>query len=270
VLEIPITSADAATIQSVQSDQPALGVHDNIVVTPMGRALSVTALGAVSVVGNQFVSQAVTPLQTGSLDAFLVATVYIANLGRNFEFTAWKAGYQTLRLGNFQTDKGYSFTNNTLSLASRGAVAPAVRFFLSGQVLFATNQVTLDLVEAGLSFAAASVTIISLDDLAFIGNQCMAQLADDFVLVNSFLFGGSLRAADNRWEEPIANAAYSAFTLGLMNMTVNNIATHCIVALAPPKLLISSPNIELLSQFIDDPCTAAARLLAAFGAAAGG
>jgi hypothetical protein len=154
-------------------------------------------------------------------------------------------------------------------LAARGGIAPAERFFLSEQVLFAANQVTLDLVETGLSFAATSIAIISLDDVGFIGNQCMAQLADDFVLVHAMLFGVSLRAADNRWEEPVANAAYSAFTLGLMNMTVNNIATHCIVALASPNLLISSPNIVWLSQFTRDPCADAANLLAAFGAAAG-
>jgi hypothetical protein len=52
----------------------------------------------------------------------------------------------------------------------------------------------------------ASILIISLDDVGFVGNQSMAQLADDFVLVNSFLFGTSLRATDNRWEEPIPNA----------------------------------------------------------------
>jgi len=265
----PAKAAAAVLVQSLQSDQLALRVHDNIVVAPMGRALSVTALGAVSVVGNQFVSQAVTPLQTGSFEAFLVATVYIGNLGRNFEFAAWKAGFRTVRLGHLQADKGYSFSNNSFLLASRGPVTAAARFFLGGQVLFAANQVTLDLVEVGLSFAATSMSIVSLDDVGFIGNQCMAQLADDFVLVHSILFGGSVRAADNRWEEPVGNAAYSAFTLGLMNATVNNIATHCIVALAPPKLLIAGPNIVLLNQYISDPCAAASKILAAFGTASG-
>jgi hypothetical protein len=265
VLNVGTADPGAFVSQSVQTDLPALRIHDNTVTAPMGRALSVSALGAVSVVANQFVSQAVTPAQTGSFEAIFVSTVFISNLGRNFEFTGWQAGYRTVRAGNFQVANNYNFSNNSFSLSSRGAVAPAVRFFLSGQVLFADNQVTLDVVERGIPAAATSITIYSLDDVAFLGNQAMAQLADDFVLVNSILFGLSLRALDNRWEEPIGNTAYSAITLGMMNATVNNIATHCIVALAPPKLLITSPNIVLLSQFTDDPCALAAKVLAAFG-----
>lgn len=270
VLGVPVAAIAAVAYQTIQTDRPTLRVHDNTVVAPMGRALSATLLGAVSVVGNQFLTQAVTPVQTGSLDSFVAATVYIADLGRNFEITSWKAGYQAVRLGTYQAESGYSFNNDTFALSPQGAIAPAVRFFLSGQIQFIANQVTLDLVEPGLSFAASSILIVSLDDVGFVGNQSLTQLADDFVLVNSFLFGISLRATDNRWEEPIPNAVYSAITLGLMNVTANNIGTHCIAALAPPKLLVASPNVVLLSQFVDDPCAAAARLLAAFGKIAGG
>lgn len=270
VLGAAMAKDPALAYKALQSDRPTLVVHDNIVVAPMGRALSATVLGAVSVVGNEFVTQAVTPFQTGSLDSFIAATIYIADLGRNFEITSWKAGYQAVRLGNYQADNAYAFKNDTFTLSPRGVAAPAERFFLSGQVQFIANQVTLDLVERGLSFAASSILIVSLDDIGFVGNQSMTQLADDFVLVNSFLFGTSIRATDNRWEEPIPNAIYSAITLGLMNVTANNIGTHCIVALAPPKLLVSSPNVVLLNQFIDNPCAIAARLLAGFATIAGG
>jgi hypothetical protein len=266
----PMLEIDTRAVQQVQSDRPALRVHDNVVVAPMGRALSVTALGAVSVVANEFVSQAVTPLRAGSTDAFVASTVCIYNLGRNFEFGAWKAGYGTIRAGNFQTDNAYSLNRDTFKLSSRGTVDAAVRIFLNGQVLFADNQVTLDVAEPGISLAVSSIAIYSLDDIGFTGNQSMAQLADDFLFTNTILFGASLRAVDNRWEEPIGNAPYSALTLGMMNATVNNIATHCIVAFAPPKLLVASPNIILLGQFVDDPCALAAKLLAKFGAAAGG
>lgn len=270
VLE-PAASEDPAVPAqpSVQTGRPALRVHDNVVVTPMGRALSASALGPVSVVGNQFVTQAVAPFQTGALEAFLVATVYINNLGRNPELTSWKASYQAVRAGNVQPDTGYAFTSNTFSFASRRALAPAVRFFLGGQVLFATNQVTLDLSETGLAAAAASVTITSLDDVGFTANQCLAQLADGVLQVNAVLFGISLRANDNRWEEPVPNAAYSAMTLGSMNMTVHNIATHCLLAVGL-KLLVSSPNLVLLGQSGDDPCAVPAGILAGFGTILGG
>ncbi len=269
MLEPPASTDPALPLQrAVQTGRPALRVHDNVVVTPMGRALSVSARGPVSVVGNQFASQAVTPFQTGSLEAFLVATAYINNLGRNSELTSWKAGYQAVRVGNIQSDDGYAFSNDAFTFASRSAVAPAVRSFLSGEVLFAANRVTLDLAEPGLAIAATSVTITSLDDVGFTANQCLARLTDDALAVNTLLFGVSLRATDNRWEEPVPNAAYSAITLGFMNMTVNNIATHCIVALAP--LLVSSPNIVLLSQFANDPCAGPAGVLPGFGNSAGG
>jgi len=255
---------------AIQTDRPALRVHDNIVVTPMGRALSVTALGAVSAVGNQFVSQAVTPIQTRSTDAFLASTVYIGNLGRNFDIRSWQASYQKTKLGAFQQDNNYSFSNNTFSAAPTAIAPTTVRFFIGGQVLFVANQVMLDVTERGVSIAASSIMIVSLDDVGFSDNQCQMQLADDVVIVHALLFGISLRANGNRWEEPVPNALYSAITLGMMNVTAHNVGTHCIAALAPPKLLVAGPNVVLLSQFFDDPCSVVNKILAGFGAVIGG
>ncbi len=254
---------------AVQSDRPAVRVHDNVVVAPLGRALSLTALGPVSVAANELVSQGVIFTRSATIDALIAATVYIGNLGRSVDSTDWRAGFKTIRFGNFQNDPGYAVGDAAITLVSRGLVAPAVRLFQGGQVLFSDNQVTLDLVETGVSRAASSIAIHSLDDIAFHGNQSMAHLADDYLTTNTLLFGSSLRAIDNRWEEPVGNAAYSAMTLGMMNATVNNVATHCIVALAPPKLLIPSPNIVLLNQFSDDPCALNTRILAHFGAIVG-
>lgn len=254
---------------AAQSGRPAVRVHDNVVVAPLGRALSLTALGPVSVVANELVSQGVIWTRSAPIDAVIAATVFIGNLGRSVDSSDWRAGFRAIRLGNFQNDHGYAVDNAAITLAPRGVVDPAVRLFQGGQVLFSDNQVTLDLVEAGASRAASSITIHTLDDIAFHVNQSMAYLADDYLTTNTLLFGSSLRAIDNRWEEPVGNAAYSAMTLGMMNATVNNIATHCIVALAPPKLLIPSPNIVLLNQFADDPCALNARILAHFGAIVG-
>jgi hypothetical protein len=107
--------------------------------------------------------------------------------------------------------------------------------------------------------------------VAFTGNQCQLLLTDDVVLVDAFLFGLSLRAVGNRWEEPLLNTLYSAVTLGLMNVTANNVATHCIVALAPAKLLVKDPNVILLSLLPqDDPCAGPSRILGGFGATRGG
>ena len=54
---------------------PALKVQENIVSAPLGRALTASAIGPVSVVGNQFTSQEWEPA------VFPITTVWIINLG---------------------------------------------------------------------------------------------------------------------------------------------------------------------------------------------
>ncbi|PYV17187.1 MAG: hypothetical protein DMG07_06390 [Acidobacteria bacterium] len=261
----------AAAPVTVQSDVPALRVHDNIVVAPLGLALSATVLGATSVVANQFVSQGVGPTRLEAFQAYAVGAVSINNLGRTFETAGYTAGYANIGKGNYQPDAGYSFTGGAFTLSRGAAGLKAVNRILGGGlVLFAANQVTLDLIEAGATFGGAAILIVSLDDVGFLDNQATAQLADDFLLVNTVLFGSSVRASDNRWQEPVARALYSALTFGFMNVTAQNTATHCIVAFAPPKLLVSGPNVILLNQYLQDPCADPARLLANFGQAAGG
>jgi hypothetical protein len=57
--------------------------------------------------------------------------------------------------------------------------------------------------------------------------------------------------------------------VGIMNVTTNNTATHCIFALAPPKLLVDTPNVVLLNQFLDNPCARSTKLVPGFGIAGG-
>jgi len=264
----PPRSVGIRPLPGVQSDAPSLRVHDNIVVAPIGRALSVIGTGSMSVADNQFVSQAVTPLQTGSIESFAFATVYINNLGRSSETADWKAGYQTIAAGHSPPSNAkytYMFSGG----AFRTNAAVPVRILPEGRVLFATNQVMLDLVEPGATRGLFSIGIVSLDDIGFVGNQCAAQLADDVLLANTYMFGNSVRATDNRWQENVSNAFYSALTLGLMNVTANNIATHCIIALAPPNVLVNQPNVILLNLFGKDPCGASMRMLSNFGAIGG-
>jgi hypothetical protein len=71
--------------------------------------------------------------------------------------------------------------------------------------------------------------IMTLDDLAFHGNQCDCSLLDDFVLMQAFLLGFSLRVSDNRFKEGLYNALLSAASFGFLNMTKDNQATHCLM-----------------------------------------
>src|SRR5205823_1518572 len=80
---------------NVESDRPALRVHDNIVTAPLGPALQARITGPVSVVANQLVSQGVTqPARHSTLAVFLGAypagSVMILNLGRTAEFNEFQ------------------------------------------------------------------------------------------------------------------------------------------------------------------------------------
>jgi hypothetical protein len=91
----------------------------------------------------------------------------------------------------------------------------------------------------------SSILIFSLDDVAFNNNQCDCNLFDDFVITNALLFGITIRTNDNRFREGILNAALSAITVGLVNITTDNESTHCLVAEGWRK--IRRHNLVLLS-----------------------
>jgi hypothetical protein len=109
--------------------------------------------------------------------------------------------------------------------------------------LFNDNQCSLDLLEPASRPAVSSITILSMDDVAFQDNQCDCNLwADDFVFIHAILGAPSLRVTANRFKEGLFSAVLSGITVGLLNETVHNQATHCLLAIAPPAALIDAPN----------------------------
>jgi hypothetical protein len=111
------------------------------------------------------------------------------------------------------------------------------------------------LLESGQSRAYTSITILSLDDVAFHDNQCDCNLGEDFILTQALLFAFSLSVTDNRFKEGVFNAPLSAMTLGLLNTTAHNQATHCLMAFGLPGALINGPNTILISLFLPEFCT---------------
>jgi hypothetical protein len=216
---------------------PALKVHNNIVSAQVGRALTATALGPVSVVGNQLTTGHVN--KTSELFVFDPATVFIFNLGLSNEiygqfFVAVLGG---ISLG---TDAGL----DDLRLGKRLA---------NGNMLFADNQCSLDLLEQGGSgILFTSIVLMSLDDIGFHNNQCDCNLGfgEDFVAVHALLLGASLRATGNRFKEGWFSAMFSAFTIGILNTTAHNQATHCLMVTGGPgQLTHNGPNTVLNSTF---------------------
>jgi hypothetical protein len=210
----------------LQNGVPAVKVHDNIASQPLGHALYLVALGPVSVQGNQFTSHGNLAASKPLSLTFLAATVFILDLGLSnedylqFLAFAFVSGPKPAVAGPdvFQSQPGLDDLRPGWILAG-------------GNVTFNDNQVVLDLQSAGDSRALTSITILTLDDVAFEDNQCDCSLLRDFVFVQATILGASVRVIGNRFKEGRFNAFFSAFTLGQpLNCTAQNQATHCIVA----------------------------------------
>ncbi len=213
---------------------PAVTIHDNVVVAPAGRALSLTALGPVSVTDNQFTTRDICPEQ--GLQPYLGATVSILNLGVSNElygqlFLFFLLSY--LNTDSLKPNGGVSVTGDEINIPAGTADPSSYECIANGNVLFSNNQCLLDLFdsERDMVLLSSSIMIATLDDIGFHGNQCDfdAVPAMDFILSQAILFGFSLRVSNNRFKEGVLfNSLFSAITLGLLNMTTHNQATHCL------------------------------------------
>ncbi len=213
-----------------QNGMPAIKVHNNIVSVPLGEALSLTALGPVSVVGNQFTSQGVVLTSQPIQASFIAATVAILNLGLSNELYGQLLAFSGIRNGQVGAVSEMAFQEDAVVLPRRGLDDLLLgQYLANGNVLFSENQCVLDLLETGISGAISSIFIVSLDDISFHNNQCDANLFDDLIVAQALIFGISVRVSDNRFKEGIFNAALSAVTLGIMNTTTDNQATHCLL-----------------------------------------
>ena len=117
-----------------------------------------------------------------------------------------------------------------------------VALFPSGGVLFANNQVTLDLRDRQFGGALSSVLIASLDDIGFSGNQCEVTSFVDVVFVDTLLVGVTARAADNRWQEGITWLFYSLFSWAMINTATMNQSTHCLSVNGPAGRVLDFGN----------------------------
>lgn len=247
---------------------PALKVQENIVSAPLGRALTAMALGPVSVVGNQFTSRGIEEL------VLTIATVLIINLGRAIDGVSTLQSYVAMQHGHKDTYAAkapYTTPPGKVSTApdttvKTEPVAPVVpRQLIDGSVLFTNNQCVLQSLDVSATKPGgarglggfklgASVVIFSGDDIGFHDNQC-EWLAQTRLLTDVALFTSmSVRASDNRFKEVLRRVAFSAITLGLLNMTTDNQATHCLLIIGPAATKVGTPNTILIEQFVKTAC----------------
>ena len=260
------------SVDSVKNGVPAARIHNNIVSTALGQALSIAALGAVSIEGNQFTSRGV--VHQFLSPSFFATTVFIFNLGITSEIQTLPR-FKHMSHGGAASDV-LSFTNDVDFLPDMPDDFRFLSRIADGNVMFVNNQVTLDLLdpnEPGVIFPiqsidsllngleVSSILIASLDDVGFVSNQCECLLSRnrdnsrDFLLTNAALAGFSVRMADNRMKEGVSNAILSAITLGgLMNATTNNQGTHCFLVYGPSGWRTDEGNRVLTVPFRQRTC----------------
>jgi len=271
----PTTMIEVADLEArAQNGVPALKVHDNIVSAPLGQALRVTAIGPVSVQGNQFTTQDTMRGREGVSPTFIAATVLIVNLGVSNELWLQLFLFNAIREGQGGATPGEMGDDEVVLLPREGLDDLRIGQYLgNGNVLFNDNQVSLDLLETGGTFSISSILILSLDDISFVSNQCDSNLRDDFLISQAILGGISLRVTDNRFKEGLINAIFSAITFGIMNTTADNQSTHCLLVRgwkqlpSPPGWSgeVNHSNTILLEAFVRNVCGRFDRVLDDFG-----
>jgi len=232
-------------------------MRDNIIIAPLGRAVTFFALGAVVVNRNRLVTEATTGR---GLD-LIAASALIGNLGLSNE---WTLGLiSVIVLGMFGKMEAmppkklcqYATLHGLINPGPPQSLwPPIVRRWATGKTLICENQITLDVTDEPSGFGLSSVLAFSLDDLGMTDNQCEITTTNMFFFVDALLAGGSVRVADNRFSETWRHAGYSSLSIGSMNTTTDNQSTHCLRAQSLMNLLVFRDNLALVTAFCKQEC----------------
>ncbi len=235
-------------------------MRDNIIVAPVGRAVTFFALGPTVVARNRLVTQGTT----GKGIDLLAATTLIGNLGISNEWTLGLLLFLILKLaGKLPDQLGKDECSTAKGLGLYNIFSKPVSFWppmsrkwSTGKTLFTENQISLDLADEPAGFAYSSVAIFSLDDLGFTDNQCEFSSTNVFLLADVVLGAGTVRMADNRFSETWLRAFFSGFSIGGLNTTTDNQSTHCLRAMSflPNNTLVFRDNLALMEAFCPGGC----------------
>jgi hypothetical protein len=250
------TSSFVST-HSVRDGLASGALRDNMIVAPLGRALTFFSLGPVVIARNRLQTQGTT----GQDLDLLAATILVGNLGISNEWTLGLLLILILsRIGKAETSNlNYCSLSKVNGMVKTPAPPvlwpPLVRDWATGPLLLTENQVTLDVMDEPTGATVSSVLVFSLDDVAIADNRFEVSSTDLFVLANAFVLGGSVRVSDNRFSETWMRSLRSAITGAGMNTTTDNQSTHCIKATALlPGMLMFRNNLALVEAFCPGEC----------------
>lgn len=220
---------------------PALRMEENVVRVPLGQALEVLGFGPFAISNNHFSCGGNIPGTTSSK----LRCVTILNLGTAIELIAASSPSQVYGVA---TSYNPAFNANAASPFTSS----------SGAVMFTNNYCQLELREVPQT-NFASVMIGSLDHLTFSNNHCWLDAtgqglatSGQGMFVDAFLLGGSLNVIGNRFQEAQNAVVLSAWTVGQLNVTSQNISTFCIYPQG--SVVAATNNLALINSVIPGIC----------------
>jgi hypothetical protein len=237
---------------------PTCSMRDNIIVQPLGRAVTFFSVGSVVVNRNRLVTEGST---FRDLD-LLATTVLIGNLGFSNEWTFGLILVLILKIigkGHSANDFDICTLAKTFGVGFPGPATalfwpPLVKNWATGKTMLCENQITFDVTDEPQSFGISSIVVFSLDDIGFTDNQCELTSTNVLLGVQAMLVGGSVRESDNRFSESWMHVEYSAWSIGGMNTTTDNQSTHCLRAQTLFGLRVFKDNLYFTNVFCPGDC----------------
>jgi Family of unknown function (DUF6519) len=139
----------------------------------------------------------------------------------------------------------YAEISKRLGRAAAGTLSkPNTLSVTGGTVQFADNTCQL-MAQLSRVHGYCSVGILTLDNLLFTDNVLWVNGKKDTVTWDAALIGWSVQALSNRLQESLSSVIASGYSLGLANVTAQNISTHCFLSLGLPTWWIPLPNVVL-------------------------
>jgi hypothetical protein len=223
-----VTTAGSPPIY--QPAMPALRVEQNVVRIPLGYSLTAFGYGPFSITGNQFSTGGTVPWAGGT--APIALNIFVLNMGLAVEFD---------QITSFASL--WNLSNGDYTPPSLSSVDSAMANSTCGTILFAHNLCQVETRGSGAG-APFSSFIATLDHLNYSNNLSWVDGAGVTVpgaaageagtslaaLSDALLFGLSLQVTANRFQEPAFCVLASGVTVGLLNVTTDNISTMCLFA----------------------------------------
>jgi hypothetical protein len=238
----------------VEIGRSAARVHENVVVSPIGRAVEISAIGPVSIHGNHLASRGVVPeppavpvpgpiiIKPPPIEGLVV---WVTNLGLSAEIFG-----KPVTVSGMGTLQPAFPAGSIVSAINLAAIAqPAV--LTTGFVMFNDNQVFLRTDERRLAATRYGVALVSRDDVEMAGNQIRCETRE-VLIAGATAVGWSTRVTSNRFKEVPGRAVFSALTNGRLNSTVDNHGTHCIRASG--TLTTTKPNHSVIQLVNPTAC----------------